>query len=92
MVVPTRSQNSSWHSLWDLQGTQAPQLRQSNNTLGGGGGGRNEVITDEWLVNVSENLNEPPNPALSHRKQFLLDHYIVNQRLSLSEKLIPHQA
>ena len=35
MVVPTRSQNSSWHSLWDLQGTQAPQLRQSNNTLGG---------------------------------------------------------
>ena len=35
MVVPTRSQNSSWHSLWDLQGTQAPQLRQSSNTLGG---------------------------------------------------------
>ena len=35
MVVPTRSQNSSWHSLWDLRGTQAPQLRQSNNTLGG---------------------------------------------------------
>ena len=35
MVVPTRSQNSSWHSLWDLQGTQAPQIRQSNNTLGG---------------------------------------------------------
>ena len=34
-VVPTRSRNSSWHSLWDLQGTQAPQLRQSNNTLGG---------------------------------------------------------
>ena len=35
MVVPTRSQNSSWHSLWDLRGTQAPQLRQSNNTFGG---------------------------------------------------------
>ena len=35
MVVPTRSQDSSWHSLWDLRGTQAPQLRQSNNTLGG---------------------------------------------------------
>ena len=35
MVVPTRSQNFSWHSLWDLRGTQAPQLRQSNNTLGG---------------------------------------------------------
>ena len=35
MAVPTRSQNSSWHSLWDLRGTQAPQLRQSNNTLGG---------------------------------------------------------
>ena len=35
MVVPTRSRNSSWHSLWDLLGTQAPQLRQSNNTLGG---------------------------------------------------------
>ena len=35
MVVPTRSQNSSWHSLWDLRDTQAPQLRQSNNTLGG---------------------------------------------------------
>ena len=35
MVVPTRSRNSSWRSLWDLQGTQAPQLRQSNNTLGG---------------------------------------------------------
>ena len=35
MVVPTRSQNSSWYSLWDLRGTQAPQLRQSNNTLGG---------------------------------------------------------
>ena len=35
MVVPTRSQNSSWHSLWDLRGTQAPQLRQSNKTLGG---------------------------------------------------------
>ena len=29
------SQNSSWHSLWDLRGTQAPRLRQSNNTLGG---------------------------------------------------------
>ena len=36
MVAPTRSQNSSWRSLWDLRGTQAPQLRQSNNTLGGG--------------------------------------------------------
>ena len=36
MVEPTRSQNSSWHSLWDLRGTQAPQLRQSNNTLGVG--------------------------------------------------------
>ena len=36
MVVPTRSQDSSWHSLCDLRGTQAPQLRQSNNTLGGG--------------------------------------------------------
>ena len=24
MVEPTRSQNSSWHSLWDLQGTQDP--------------------------------------------------------------------
>ena len=35
MVVPTRSHNSSWHSLWDLRGTQAPQLRQSNNTLRG---------------------------------------------------------
>ena len=35
MVVPTRSQNSSWHSLWDLRGMQASQLRQSNNTLGG---------------------------------------------------------
>ena len=35
MVVATRSQNSSWHSLWDLRDTQAPQLRQSNNTLGG---------------------------------------------------------
>ena len=35
MVVPTRSQNSSWHSLCDPRGTQAPQLRQSNNTLGG---------------------------------------------------------
>ena len=35
MAVPTRSQNSSWHSLWDPRGTQAPQLRQSNNTLGG---------------------------------------------------------
>ena len=36
MVVPTRSQNSSWHSLCDLRGTQAPQLRQSTtNTLGG---------------------------------------------------------
>ena len=35
MVVPTRRQNSSWHSLWDLRGTQAPQLQQSNNTLGG---------------------------------------------------------
>ena len=35
MVKPTRSPNSSWHSLWDLRGTQAPQLRQSNNTLGG---------------------------------------------------------
>ena len=34
MVVPARSQNSSWHSLWDLGGTQAPQLRQSSNTLG----------------------------------------------------------
>ena len=35
MVEPTRSQNSSWHSLWGLRGTQAPQLQQSNNTLGG---------------------------------------------------------
>ena len=35
MVKPTRSRNSSWHSLWDLRGTQAPPLRQSNNTLGG---------------------------------------------------------
>ena len=35
MVKPTRSQNSSWHSLWGLRGTQAPQLQQSNNTLGG---------------------------------------------------------
>ena len=39
MAVPTRSQNFSWNSLWDLRGTQAPQLRQSNNTLGVGGGG-----------------------------------------------------
>ena len=35
MVVPTRSQNSSWHSLWDLGGTQAPQLWQSNKIFGG---------------------------------------------------------
>ena len=35
MVEPTRSLNSSWHSLWSLQGTHAPQLRQSNNTLEG---------------------------------------------------------
>ena len=35
MFKPTRSQDSSWHSLWGLRGTQAPQLRQSNNTLGG---------------------------------------------------------
>ena len=41
MVVPTRSQNSSWRSLWDLRGTQAPQLRQSNNTLWGS---REEVL------------------------------------------------
>ena len=34
MVVTTRSQNSSWHSHWDRD-TQAPQLRQSNNTLRG---------------------------------------------------------
>ena len=39
MVVPTRSHYSNWHSLWDLGGTQAPQLRQSNNTLGGQGMG-----------------------------------------------------
>ena len=44
MVKPTRSQNSSWHSLWGLRGTQAPQLQQSNNTLGGG----------RWFVYVKQ--------------------------------------
>ena len=34
MFEPVRSQNSSWHSLWDLRGTQAPQLQQSSSNTG----------------------------------------------------------
>ena len=46
MVKPTRSRNSSWHSIWDRRGTQAPPLRQSNNTLGG------NSWTSWWFLTV----------------------------------------
>ena len=55
MVVPTRSQNSSWHSLWDLRGMQAPKLRQSNNTLGGCG---ERGWVNGWMFALVEGLCE----------------------------------
>ena len=54
MVVPTRSQNSSWHSLWDLRGTQAPQLRQSNNTLVG----KDRVADSQKIITVLTKLEQ----------------------------------
>ena len=67
MVVPTRSQNSSWHSLWDLRGTQAPQLRQSNNTLGGITGLNSDPAWLAWLHRASR----PSQSSSDHGRQSL---------------------
>ena len=61
MVVPTRSQNSSWHSLWDLRDTQAPQLRQSNNTLGGG------VSREPAVLDGSSSDSDDPRPQSTRK-------------------------
>ena len=68
MVKPTRSQDSSWHSLWGLRGTQAPQLRQSNNTLGG------QLIIEETITLLTK---------IKHIKQMALKifHNRIKSRL-----------
>ena len=92
MVVPTRSQNSSWHSLWDLRGTQAPQLRQSNNTLGGWIGldlfnydtRPSGHISCPTQVNVSQSCFHSLNNSSDHIVhvwgQVKLTNYIISDR------------